>query len=151
MYEIIYLSIYHFIHTQNHTFPYSVSISSVIHIIGMNADNHNSSSDDCHDDNQDRCLPLSVLFSSNQHDYNVKTIDQNPFDNESFRCMTKMKAKRAFLKRYGDSSFYLVYDFEKCKGNRRKEDVILNVLFKMGVSFYLFKNLFGIGHSRKDF
>jgi hypothetical protein len=117
----------------------------------MNADNDNSSSDDCHHDNRDRCLPLSVLFSSNQHDYNVKTIDQNPFDNESFRCMTKMKAKRAFLKRYGDSSFYLVYDFEKCKGNRRKEDVILNVLLKMGASSYLFRNLFGIGHSRKDF
>ena len=115
----------------------------------MNADNDNSSSNDCHDDNRDHCLPLSVLISSNQHNYNAKTIDQNPFDNESFRCMTD--EKRVFLKRYGDSSFYLVYDFEKCKGNRRKEDVILNVLFKMGVSSYLFKNLFGIGHSRKDF
>jgi len=148
MYEIIYLSIYHFIHTQNHTFTYSVSISSVIHIIGMNTDNDNSSPNDCHDDNRDHCLPLSVLFSSNQHDYNAKTIDQDPFDNESLRYMTKMNAKRAFLKRYGDSSFYLIYDFEKCKGNRRKEDVILNVLLKMGVSSYLFRNLFGIGHSR---
>ena len=40
-------------------------------------DNDNKAANDCHDDNRDHCLPLSVSIFSNQHDYNAtKTIDQ---------------------------------------------------------------------------
>ena len=76
----------------------SEDVMTFIHI-GMNTtpviDNDNKAANDCHDDNP---IELSYLFS-NQHDYNAtKTTDQNiPFDEESYRSMTKTKARRLFL------------------------------------------------------
>ena len=47
--------------------------------------------------------------------------------------MNKTNDKRLFIDTYGESNSYLIYNFEKYKGNRLKEEVILLVLFKMGL------------------
>ena len=73
-----------------------------------------------------------------------------PFDKELSKSMNRTNAKRQFIDTYGESNSYLIYDFEKCKGNRLKEDVILLVLINMGVSSYIFRNLFNVGLSRLE-
>ena len=87
------------------------------------------------DDNRDDCLPSSVSLYRNQRDYNAnKTIHQDvPFDKELSKSMNKTNDKRLFIDTYGESNSYLIYNFEKYKGNRLKEEVILLVLFKMGL------------------
>ena len=87
------------------------------------------------DDNRDDCLPSSVSLYQNQRDYNAnKTIHQDvPFDKELSKSMNKTNDKRLFIDTYGESNSYLIYNFEKYKGNRLKEEVILLVLFKMGL------------------
>ena len=102
------------------------------------------------DDNRDDCLPSSNSLYRNQRDYND---DKNkrkdvPFDKELSKSMNRSNAKRKFIDKYGENNSYLIYDFEKCKGNRLKEDVILLVLLNMGVSSYIFRNLFNVGLSR---
>jgi hypothetical protein len=121
----------------------------------MSNPDHNETEDDnrvTEDDNRDDRLPSSLSLVRNQRDYNAnKTIHQDvSFDKELSKSMNKTNAKRLFIDTYGESNSYLIYDFEKCKGNRLKEDVILLVLLKMGVSSYLFRNLFNVGLSRLE-
>ena len=99
----------------------------------MSNPDHNETEDDnrvTKEDNRDDCLPSSVSLYQNQRDYNAnKTIHQDVlFNKELSKSMNKTNAKRLFIDTYGDSNSYLIYDFEKCKGNRLKEDVILLVL-----------------------
>ena len=99
------------------------------------------------DDNRDDCLPSSVSLYRNQRDYNAnKTIHQDvPFDKELSKSMNRTNAKRQFIDTYGESNSYLIYDFEKCKGNRLKEDVILLVLLNMGYYNNKTKRVMGFG------
>jgi len=82
-------------------------------------------------------------------DDNRVTEDDNR-DKELSKSINRSKAKRQFIRRYGKSNSYLIYDFEKCKGNRLKEDVILFVLLNMGVSAHIFRHLFNVGLSRLE-
>ena len=65
------------------------------------------------DDNRDDCLPSSVSLHRNQRDYNAdENIPQDvPFDKELSKSMNRSNAKRQFIRRYGESNSYLIYDF----------------------------------------
>ena len=104
------------------------------------------------DDNRDDCLPSSISLYRSQRDYNAnnKVHHDVPFDKELSKSMNRSNAKRQFIRRYGESNSYLIYDFEKCKGNRLKEDIILLVLLNTGVTAHIFRNLFNVSLSRLE-
>ena len=87
------------------------------------------------DDNRDDCLPSSNSLYRNQRDYNADKRQRKdvPFDKELSKSMNRSNAKRKFIDIDGESNSYLIYNFEKYKGYRLKEEVILLVLFKMGL------------------